>query len=253
MGYPLLAEADVKTWWNKWLQDVESAESAADVEIPEAPEPTWSQEWGGEYKWESIGNKIAGELEETYLAAESDAEFEALASVQVHCGLPRDIALADTGFWAWLAVGPCKRLVRWRYPPTRRKPIPDIKNFYTSNGRETLLCRLWLRAEMACDGTRADPYELAYYGDVDLWRSHVLRQMFAEHKPILAAFLQFQYPDGPDGQPRLRGKNQSEVRELAKFLRRRFANVEVSILDEEGANSFIASEWLKAQESLENA
>lgn len=143
--------------------------------------------------------------------------FEATACVAVHQTLPRDAALADPEFWIWGATGPGLELIRRRYPPKMKKDadgekrlaIADLKNFTSASARETFFYRLWIRAELAHDPALADPYEFTRYGNIDFWRSHVFRQMSTETGPLLAAFIRFQHPDGPDGKKRL---TQDEIR-----------------------------------------
>jgi hypothetical protein len=103
---------------------------------------------------------------------------------------------------------------------------------------------LWVRAELAHDPALADPYELARYGDIDFWRSHVFRQMSTETGPLLAAFIRFQHPDGPDAEKRL---TQDEIRALVKYMRRAAANMLVETLDEQEAARFVEEQWQKIQ------
>ena len=91
-----------------------------------------------------------------------------------------------------------------------------------------------------------DPYELAEYGDIDFWRSHVFRQMSTESGPLLAAFIAFQHPNGPEGEKRL---SQDDIRELVKYMRRAAANIIIETLDADSANAFVEAQWQKIQVS----
>jgi hypothetical protein len=143
-----------------------------------------------------------------------------------------------------MATTPGLGLIRRRYPGKGDAQIPDRLNFTSASARETFFYRLWVRAELAHDPALQDPYELARYGDIDFWRSHVFRQMSTETAPLLAAFIRFQHPSGPDGKKRL---TQEQIRELVKYMRRAAANVLVEALDEEEAARFVKEQWNKIQ------
>lgn len=263
MPYPIVRDEVARAWWKKW----------ANNETAEPPE--WAPEEdvrpdGADLDWPSIVGDVITELEGMYGRVDgpesqpaagrfarlrgrakatsrmTNERFEAAACVQIHKALPMDDALADPEFWIWLATRPGLDLIRRRYPPTEKKPVPDRNNFTSSSARETFFYRLWIRAELAHDTRRVDPYELAAYGDVDFWRSHVFRQMSTETGPLLAAFVEFQHPNGPDGEKRL---SQDEIRELVKFIKRAAANIMVETLDEEEAKAFVEAQWRKIQVS----
>ena len=184
------------------------------------------------------------ELRRTLARGDGTAKFEAAACVLLHRRLPSDEALTDPGFWVWFAVVPGLALIRERYPTPGKPYVPGVENFTSRTVKETLFYRARVRAEVARDPSREDPDELARYGDVDFCRSHMFRQTFAEHRDLLTALVAFQYPEGP---PRLRGKNQAELRELVKYLRRACANLTVEMMDEERARRFVETEWNKVE------
>lgn len=262
MPYPIVREDAARAWWKAW-SEIEDAAT-----LPEPPEEDVSPD-GNDHDWPGIAQGFIEELEGLYgrvdgkskgggaqgvlgrvrdrarrIEGLSNERFEAKACVIIHQALPRDEALADPAFWIWLATRPGLDLVRRRYPPSEKKPIPDRNNFTSGNARETFYYRLWMRAELAYDHGRSDPYELAEYGDVDFWRSHVFRQMSTETGPLLAAFIAFQHPNGPDGEKRL---SQGDLRDMVKYMRRAAANIMVETLNEEEAQAFVEGQWRKIQ------
>jgi hypothetical protein len=238
MPYPIVADVAARQWWKAW------SESGKANEPPMQPEPDTSVE-GGDHDWHGIVARLMDDLDLLYDAEPmTNDRFEAAACVNVHQALPRDAALADPEFWIWMATGPGFDLVRRRYPGKGEAQIPDRLNFTSANARETFFYRLWVRAELARNTDLADPYELARYGDVDFWRSHVFRQMSTETGPLLSAFIRFQHPDGPEGKKRL---TQDEIRALVKYMRRASANIMVETLEEQEAARFVEEQWLKIQ------
>lgn len=246
MPYPVIDDLAARAWWREWNARANAGEVPQRHPPPDRPAPG-EEEGGDRHDWHPIAERAIAELMRLLETSDGSAAFEAEACVLLHRSLPPDPALADPGFWAWFAIVPGLDLVLARYAATAARPIPDLKNFSTASGKETLFFRLWVRAELAHDPYGEDPYELARYGDVDFWRSHVFRQMFSGYRELLAAFIRFQFPEGPGGSPRLTGKNQWELRELVKYLRRAFANIEVELMDRDRAFAFIAGEWRKIE------
>jgi len=244
MTYPTIDEREARAWWRAWNEAAKASDPPARCEPP-TPPATRKNDLGRPHEW----SRIAGELVEDLIAliesADNYARFEAAAGVMIHRKLPFDLALSDPEFWTWFAVEPGRELVLARYRETEASPIPGRNNFTSPSGKETLFYRLWLRSDLAYDSNAEDPYWLAKYGDIDFWRSHVFRQLFAEHRPLVAAFARFQYPDGPEGGARLKGKNQSHIRALVKYLKRALANVDAGLMDEDRAMTFIENQWDK--------
>lgn len=274
MPYPIVADTAARLWWKTWA-DNDTADPPAPPEADTSPD-------GAPHDWSGLVQSLVDDLGALYARVEggetasrrglvgriaealgargdgdapmSNDRFEAAASVAVHSALPRDAALADPEFWIWMATGPGQALILRRYPPRRttddqgveRWKIPDRKNFTSSNAQETLFYRLWIRAELAHDPALGDPYELARYGDIDFWRSHVLRQKLTEAGPVLRAFIRHQYPDGPDGKRR---SSVAEIRQMIKHMKRAAANVMVEALDDEEAARFVEEQWRKTQTS----
>jgi hypothetical protein len=92
-----------------------------------------------------------------------------------------------------------------------------------------------------------DPYHLARLGDIDFWRSHVLRQGYSNGRQFARALAQFQFPGG---KPHL---SIDDIRELAKRLRAARTNLIVEIMDRDRATQFILGEWSKLAPPAEGA
>lgn len=135
--------------------------------------------------------------------AKKTAVLEAEASVAVHDTLRHyDPAVTmDLDFWSYLAFAQLERFVSWRYG-LGDGPIPEnaANNFGYGNRQENFLFRLWCRAEMVYDPAHADPYYIAKRGSIDFWRSHVLRQAYANARTFTRCFVLFQYPDDKQGE-----------------------------------------------------
>lgn len=178
---------------------------------------------------------------EKYGAERSDKEnsqFEAEAAVMLHQLLPIESAVAaDPGFWMWLAVSQFGDVVEWRYSSAGAQV--NLKNYGIGARAENLLYRLWLRAEIALDEASEDRYDLVRRGQVDFWRSHILRQGYASVPAMARALIRYQYPDELKGAPRL---NIAAIRELAPLMKRLRANLMYEFLDEAQCMHLLQSE-----------
>lgn len=245
MPYPIVTDLDARKLHRAWLEGAD--EEALLLALEEHVSPD-----GDDINWEAIVSSMIHDLETLYDRVDgrndkrlSNDRFEAMACSIIHKSLPSDDALADPEFWIWLSTVPGRALIKRRYVGQGGKVrIPDRLNFTSPSARETFFYRLWIRAELAYDPERLDAYELAGYGDIDFWRSHVNRQMSSETGPLLKAFIKFQHPNGPTGDKRL---SQAEIRQLVKLMRRAAANVMVEALDDDGAQRFVEDQWRKMQ------
>lgn len=147
--------------------------------------------------------------------------FEALAAPLVHSQLGLDPSTATSReFWLWLTFGSpdggCADIVDWRFGS--HHDIGPENYGIVSRGqlREGLFARLWLRGEIGYDPDSQDPYSLARRGDMDIWRSHVIREEYGRVRPLAAALIRYQCPDEAPDSRRLTNK---VLRELAKRLR----------------------------------
>jgi hypothetical protein len=168
--------------------------------------------------------------------------YEGEACVVVHEGLSavdRHV-MADHDFWTWLAVVWLPDIVEWRFGTDGRPAMRA--NYGIGQRSENMFFRLWLRAELGKTATK-DPYEFARFGDQDLWRSHLLRQGYANARVITQSLLKLQ-----SGRLRNRGKvvgriaggdDPQGVRLLAKRLRRLRANVLFECLTPQQAEGLV--------------
>lgn len=164
--------------------------------------------------------------------------FEGKAARLVHGIVPSEPELlGDPEFWIWLAVVHFHDLVEWRYgnPEGGTK----LANYGIGSRVENLLYRLWLRAELVLDESADDRYHLVDAGQIDFYRSHLIRQSFANARNFARALLRFQYPNEDMTVPRLKIL---EIRDLVKRLRRLRSNLFLEILGETECLIVIESE-----------
>lgn len=165
-------------------------------------------------------------------------EFEAEACGVVHRTLPLDpYMLADHEWWIWLAVFRFRDLVEWRHGHGGAGAA--LANFGIGSLSENLFYRMWLRADIAYDRDRQDPYELAARGDQDFWRSHLFRQGYGRCRALAKALILYQFPNDLAGKPRLKI---DVMRQLAKRLRRLQPNVMLEFLSLEEAYHLVERE-----------
>ena len=167
--------------------------------------------------------------------------LEAEASVLVHSVLKKyDPAITmDLDFWCYLAFSHLERFVAWRYG-LADGPIPEksANNFGSGSRQENFLFRLWCRSEMAYADSHIDPYYIARRGAIDFWRSHVLRQAYCNVRTFTRCFVLFQYPD----EKKAERLAISEIRELAKRIKRLRTNVVFEILAEDQIGKLLERE-----------
>lgn len=160
-------------------------------------------------------------------------DFEGPASAFVHAELDIPSRVAGSReFWLWLTFVACDgefaELVDWRFGS---KDIIDPVNYGVGRRStiwEGLFARLWLRGNIGFDAAGGDPYRIAKKGDIDIWRSHIIRQEYGRSRQVAQALIEFQYPDQSAGKP-LKVK---ELRELAKRLRIADASISYELLDD---------------------
>lgn len=158
-------------------------------------------------------------------------DFEGLASGLVHESLglcPR--AAGSREFWLWLtfvaADGGFADLVDWRFSGEEK-----INSVNYGIGRQSviwegLFARLWLRGNIGHDSASSDPYRIAKKGDIDIWRSHIIRQEYGRCRSVAHALINYQYPDGKSGRP----LTVKQLRDLAKRLRMVDASMSYELL-----------------------
>lgn len=167
-------------------------------------------------------------------------DFEAGASGIVHRELnlgPEAAATPD--FWAWLTFcavgGALANLVKWRFGTEEGHDPRNYGITTPANTFEGLFARLWFRGEIAYDPGSSDPYDLAKRGDVDIWRSHIIRPEFARCPIVRRELIRYQYPDA-SGKRTLRNLH---LRELVKLIRIGEASLAYELLDEKEVSSII--------------
>lgn len=175
-----------------------------------------------------VGPRPKGESEDAY--------FEMMACSVVHRTLNKiSIAAAtDPKFWMWVTFASAGKkmvdLVDQRFKKGER--IPAEVNFgittrpYVYDG---LYARLWWRAYRFFDRSAANPYELAERGDIDFWRSHILKQTFSQADCMAKAFIKFILPE----HKRSSGWDVPLMRSVAKKLKARYTSCCYESLDEE--------------------
>jgi hypothetical protein len=247
MSFPTISAADARRFLTALRNDEE----------PQDPSVR-TQTLGPERDWDEIVETIKEALTPLRESAGDGisrrqriaARFEALAAVEIHKLMPEHHpALGDPTFWTWLAITHFRDLIGWRYGND-----PNGSHFENygigKGGTENLLYRLWMRAEIAYDRGAEDPYHIARLGNIDFWRSHVLRQGYSSGRQFARALARFQFPGGPEDKSRL---STDDIRELAKRLRAARTNLIVEIMDRDRATQFIRGEWSKLAPPAEGA
>ncbi|SFJ14840.1 hypothetical protein SAMN04515648_2880 [Phyllobacterium sp. CL33Tsu] len=232
MPYPILGKKEARLY-------LQVCEDVAGEEMPALPDVRQS-DGGGEENWDAIAAEIVATLDKLIVQSSVQGEvkgsaFEAAAGPMIHTLLPEHPALADPEFWIWLALVHCLSIIDRRYPGKR-----NLKNFGIGGAGENLLYRLWLRAEIAHQPTAKDAYELARFGDIDFWRSHIFRQGYGEVRHFARALVEFQFPSDRGRRSRL---TIEEIRSLAKQLKRARTNLMFEVMSESRAAHFIETEW----------
>ena len=167
--------------------------------------------------------------------------FDAEASVILHAGLrATPQAIADDGLWRYLCLAPFGEIVQRRHPWNSPKeselgvpPKPKEANYGLAGRFNGLILRLWLRGDIGSD----EDYRYARAGDVDLWRSHLLRVEMGAIRPLAKALI---VESGWTGErERL---STEEIRKLVKNLRACQAFVCAELMDEAEARRFVRGE-----------
>lgn len=179
----------------------------------------------------------ASDLESLKSGQDKDG-LEGKLAVKLHkqfCKLPAYI-LTDRDFWRYCAAY-LYEFVEWR-----NGPGCDLANYGAkgaSIGRDCTPHRMFDRAYIALLGGLAsgqsedEAYELATFGQTDVWRSHILRVAHGD-APIVAHDLVRDVKD--------RKIATKEVRPLAKHLQRVRANVLFQVLDPYQARGLVDRE-----------
>jgi hypothetical protein len=161
-------------------------------------------------------------------------EFEAVACQVVHHVLELDVIMATSReFWLWLTFAAVKGkmvgVVDWRFGS--QDSIEPVNYGIGRNADlwEGLFARLWWRGNIGHAPSAPNPYEVAQKGDMDIWRSHVIRQEYGRCRNLARALIKYQYPSDDNKKKTLKTK---ELRKLAKRLRIIDASVSFELLGE---------------------
>lgn len=180
--------------------------------------------------------------------------FEGRAARVVHSLLDLPpLTAVDHEFWAWLTLGGQQdylaKLVTWRHGKQGEDFSAQDVNYGLSTSLEMgFYSRLWLRADLAYDDLREDPYELVERGDQDLWRSHIMRTDYGQVPNVARALLLFQYSDES---PTLSRVDTSTIRAMAKELRRRQATSAYELLNADEARELVEDVFVAVSRTME--
>ena len=244
MPYPIVSEVAAASWFKKWqIAREQAGDRVAPPEAPQVEERPIGDNFAWEMEVEAINDKLARLVEK-----ESQKKFESESAVLLHQALPDHEALRDPEFWYWLSTVPGRTVIEKRYFHKKVSYLPDKKNFFGQHAKEVLFFRLWIRAEMGrvepC-GSAIDVYEYVRAGSIDFWRSHLLRVLYAQHRPFLQAFIDFQFPAPERDRARL---STPEIRQMAKDLAKVCANISVEMLNRQQCKMLIERVWIKTSQ-----
>lgn len=148
--------------------------------------------------------------------------YRALESVPIEI-------LDDPGFWRYLSIAYFWDFIAWR----ERKPFGKgnhMKYLDCHNSKESVLTRMYLRV-VAIGGYQYSELAYAIPEAVDFWRSHITRVKTGTVPPVSRAFVRSHAED------RL---NTPQLREFAKLLNRKWANIVPYVYDDDDAEKLIA-------------
>lgn len=148
--------------------------------------------------------EIKSELTSIYQSANSDwnssnkqwQSLDATASVALHKllpNLPMEIAMFK-GFWRYLSIY-CFDMVSKRYG-YKDVEVEFDSNHFGEQIYESILPRLWFRAEFSKDVNSNDMYWLTKKGSSDFWSSFVLRRVYAQSKTLIRSMIKYFYVGG---------------------------------------------------------
>jgi hypothetical protein len=172
----------------------------------------------------SLRDKLEGlrsEFPPDALPRNQAKDFEAHAAPLVHAELDLDPTVAASReFWLWLnfaaADGSFLRIVDWRFGSQTSIGMENYGVVNKAGVWEGLFARLWWRGNLGFEPEGEDPYDIARRGDLDIWRSHIIRQEYGRCRELAVGLIRYQYPDDDPDSRRL---TNDVLRELVKRLR----------------------------------
>jgi len=206
----------------------DAIQSGEEASIEPAIVQKQSPDWEPKIELEDLVAELTQLHSEYGLLA--NAAFESRACVMLHSNLALTAeAAADPGFWRWISLGPLLPVIELRHDLLRPEHVG------LGSPWDALMSRLWFRADLSVDPDNDHPYALSELGDLDFWRSHVLRADYSACRQLLRALVRFQFQTESNGRPRIKpsGSSDSGMRALAKRIKLRHAVVAFELLNEE--------------------
>jgi len=199
--------------------------------------------------------------------------FDAHARSIVHRNLTEldDEILVDPDFWRYLSSVRFRSIVSQRHPKTKKSRESggtdgNWSNYgaFNSSVVESLFYRLYVGADATYDESNlADPYELSFVADVDLWQSHIVRVLSGDNATYARNLVRW-YAGRKDfysrienapyvaSFPDLKNPKTDHLRDLVKRVRRLRSNVIHELFNDEEMYLMIdeqAAEALRAVSS----
>jgi hypothetical protein len=174
------------------------------------------------------------------------AIFEAEGSTLVHSAMPNLPAYVatDPEFWMWLTFIPCDGKFADLVVQRFGKDAKSV-NFSLGGLPESLYFRLWWRGSRGRD----DNYDIAKRGDMDLWRSHIIRIESFNSDMMLKAFVKTIMPEPNQVKVPLK---QTIIRALAPKITARHASCAYETLTEDQCLGLIDSLLREVTEEAKN-
>jgi hypothetical protein len=173
-----------------------------------------------------------------------DAYFEMMGCSLVHKTLSdiSTLTATDPGFWMWVTFASCgNKLVEFvdaRMKKGEQLPAEDNFGITTrANVFEGLYARLWWRGFRFLDDKAPNPYDLAERGDVDFWRSHIIRQKYSYSDSMSKAFIRFIFPE----HKQTSSNNILLMRKIASKLKARHASCAYESLTEDKCTEILVA------------
>lgn len=174
------------------------------------------------------------------------AIFESEGSAIVHAAMPDLPAYiaTDPEFWMWLTFIPCDGKFADLVVKRFGKDAKAV-NFSLGPLPESLYFRLWWRGFKGRDNN----YDIAKRGDIDLWRSHIIRIESPMSDTMMKAFVKTIMPEPNQVKVPLK---QTIIRSLAIKITARHASCAYETLTEEQCLSLVQTLLLEVIEEASN-
>jgi hypothetical protein len=179
--------------------------------------------------------------------ANKAAVFESEGSAVMHSSLKilTPYVATDPEFWIWLTFAACdggfSQIVVDRFGSDA-----GASNFSLGNLPESLFFRLWWRGFKAPE----NGYDLAKRGDMDLWRSHIIRIESPMPDVMLRAFIKAIMPEPNQVKVPI---DQLVIRTLAKKVTARHASCAFETLSEKECTSLLQMLMKEVKKELSDA